>query len=618
MNRTPHPTADLLVGRRELDDIPGYEPLTDVTWHGAARQWVLHFRLHVPIPAAEVQDETVPEATDWYALIAPEYPAGAIKVYPAAVGGLQQTYPHQAANRSPRPGEPWRQGDVCVATPARGFGRFVLDAELHDAPARLWWHIARTRSWVEAARRGELLREGEPFELPVYASATRPLVVFDEIAASLAAWQDVDERFGYATLAEPKANARLRVVLGFTSPGRAGQELLTAQWGAHFADSVNAGVPQRAAWVRCNELPALPPWRAPENLGELTTALAAQGVELMAVLQQLAPGLRDKAAHFLLIGAPVPVRVGEMPVLMHWLALRLPTLSAPTQPQKGFRPGEEGAWRRDAADVLSPTRSISWVPTGNWAPEEIATRGRAAPSLRDARIVLIGAGALGSMIAELLVREGVTEVTVLDGETLQAGNLVRHTLTVAEVGAPKATTLAQRLNLVNPHAQVVGIEEEFPGEARGQAALAEADVVIDSTGSDSLLQQLHLHEWRGDKLFVSVSIGFFARRLFFFAARGASFPLEELAAVVDPWLLYEREEFGDSEMPWEGTGCWHPVFPARASDFAMLGGVTLRQLEAAFALPEGEYTFHVTERVEDGSGAIQLLRASLPDRKTNV
>jgi hypothetical protein len=573
---------------------------------------VLHFRLYVSIPAAEVRDESVPEVTDWYALIAPEYPAGAIKVYPAAVGGLQQTYPHQAANRPPQPGEMWRQGDVCVATPARGFGRFVLDAEPHDAPARLWWHVARTRSWIEAARRRELLRDGEPFELPVYASATHPLIIFDRIATSRAAWHDIDERFGYATLAEPASNARLRAIRRFCAPGRNGREIMAAEWGALLTDEVNAGVPQLAAWVRCDKIPVVPPWRAPENWGELSTALAAQGVDLMEVLRQLAPSLRDNAAHLLLIGAPIPVRMGEAPVLIHWLALRLPMLSPLTHPRKGFRPGEEGAWRRDTTQVLLPTRSLSWIPTGNWAPEEIATRGRAAPALRNARVVLIGAGALGSMIAELLVREGVTSLTVLDGETLEAGNLVRHTLTVAEVGAPKATALAHRLNLANPHARVVGINEEFPGSAKGAVALAEAEIVIDCTGNDALLQQLHQHKWDGDRLFVSVSVGFFARRLFFFAARGASFPLEELTAAINPWLLYEREEIGDFEMPWAGTGCWNPVFPARASDFAMFGGVALRQLEATVALTEGEHRFHVTDHVEDDLGVIQLRRVSSP------
>ncbi|HEX5872546.1 MAG TPA: ThiF family adenylyltransferase, partial [Longimicrobium sp.] len=533
-------------------------------------------------------------------------------------GGLHLTYPHQAANRPPLLGERWRQGDVCVQTPARGFGRFVLDTEPHAAPTRLWWHVARTRSWVEAARRGELLREGEPFELPVYAIASEPLVVFDQISTSLTAWSGIDLRFGYVALAEPHDNTRLRVVLSFSSPGQRGGDVLATQWGAHFEHLRDAGAIRQGVWIRCDELPTLPPWRAPETWGEFTTALAATGIDLMEILRQLSPDLRDGKGHLLLIGAPVPVRVGEAVKQIQWVALRLPVLSTRNQPRKGFRPGEEGAWRRDQEVVLAPARSLSWVPTGNWASEEISTRGRAAPLLRNARIVQIGAGALGSMLAELLVREGVTALTVMDGDTLTAGNLVRHTLSVADVGVRKATALAQHLNLANPHAQVAGIAEEFPGEARGQAALAEAEIVIDTTGSDALLQQLRLHGWGNEKLFVSISVGFFARRLFYFSAREVNFPLKEFAAFVDPWLLYEREELGDAEMPWEGTGCWHPVFPARASDFAMFAGVALRQLEAALTMPAGEHIFHVTERVEDSSGAIQLRRATLPNPEPDV
>lgn len=612
MKNGHRPTEELLVGRRELDDVPGYELLGDLVWQRDARCWALHFRLCVPVPPDEVRDHDVPETTDWYALIEPEYPAGELSIRPASQGGLAETYPHQTRNLPPRAGEPWRDGVVCVATPARGFGRHTLDAEPHHAADRLRWHVDRTRSWIEAARRGELLRGGEPFELPIYATLERPWVIFDTAAADLSRWEVQPDRFGYATLRESRSNPRLRVLSSFTGMDPDGPAQINAEWGSLLGGPIDPGLRHRAIWLRVDTFPVLKPWRAPETWAELTESLATGGVNLMDILHRLAPGLRDEKQHFLLIGAPIPIHVGEPPVLMHWIALQMPELSTLAKPRKGFRAGEDGAWRRDQAEVLRPERSLVWIPTQNWSPDEIATRGRAAPTLRDARIVLIGAGAMGSALAELLVREGAGgALTILDGETLAVGNLVRHSLTLAEVGAYKASALAHRLNAVNAYARVVGVDLEFPGDARGREALATADLVIETTGSDALLSQLQEYEWVGSRLFVSASIGFYARRLFLFCARGACFPLRDYAAAVDPWLLQERVEIDGHEMPWEGTGCWHPVFPARASDFAMLAGVALRQIEAGMGTREGAHVLHVTERTENATGDIELRRAAL-------
>lgn len=600
--------------------MPGYELLHDVAWQPAERCWALHFRLRVPLPAEEVRDPDVPEVSDWYVLIAPEFPAGMLSIRPAAEGGLTETYPHQTLNRAPRGREPWRGGVVCVATPARGFGRYVLDDEPRGDVMRLRWRVLRTRSWIEAARRGELLRDGEPFELPIYASsAERNTIAFDQVATDLDVWSRVPAQFGYATLAESAIASNLRVLTGVGGLDPEAPPFIRAEWGSLLSRDPAPGRRQRAAWVRTPQIPVLRPWRAPRTWKELEDSLGEMGMDLFDVLRQLAPGIRDDKAHVLLIGAPVPARVGEAPVLMQWVAVQLPPLAPLAKPRKGFRPSEDASWMRDLAQQFRDTRPLSWLSTENWSPDEIATRGRASAALRNSRIVLVGAGAMGSALAELLVREGAGGgLTVLDGETLTVGNLVRHTLTLSDVGKLKATALADRLNALNPYARVVGVAREFPADPaaaddRVRRALAEADVIIETTGDDALLSQLEAYPWSGQPLFVSAAVGFFARRLFLFCGREACFPLSEYTVGINPWLIREREEIRGREMPWEGTGCWNPVFPARASDFAFMAGVALRQIEAHLDLAPGEHVLHVTERYEDEAGTLVGFRPATLD-----
>lgn len=110
----------------------------------------------------------------------------------------------------------------------------------------------------------------------------------------------------------------------------------------------------------------------------------------------------------------IPRIVGEQRVRMHWWCIRLPVLSSGSKRADGFREGEEGYWQRDRQDLLANSVALQWLDTENWDAEEVTARGRLDASLRDRRVLIIGAGSLGSAIAELLVRGGVRELVLLD------------------------------------------------------------------------------------------------------------------------------------------------------------------------------------------------------------
>ena len=65
--------------------------------------------------------------------------------------------------------------------------------------------------------------------------------------------------------------------------------------------------------------------------------------------------------------------------------------------------------------------------------------------------------------------------------------------------------------------------------------------------------------WSESKTFISVSLGLHARRLFFFAANGTSFPRDEFIQRLQPWLRLEAEEYEPDEMPLVPCGMVHPT-----------------------------------------------------------
>lgn len=579
----PELSPELRRGRRALEGHREIALLDDWRWFPAVGRWALRCSLTpLALPAGSPLKNTA-----WFILADPVYPWGAVECYPAKAGGISETYPHQRYNSPGAAEVPWRAGLLCLSTERRILGREGLDAEPSAAGARLLWHVERALAWLRAAADELLLAAGDPYEVPEFPGGAGSgwRIGFAESASTFAAWRHSTARGGLVDLRPvPGAHASVVLVTSFRDPRC--QAVVTPAWGTVAAaalaagEAVNtAGGVVRGGWIRLDGCPLLPPWQAPATWGELRAACHAHGHELDSLLQEVVPGLRDGRRHVLLIGFPIPELIGGSACRMHWTAAHLPVLSHGAQTTKGFRPSERGYWLRDRREVLCDEAPIDWLAAENWDTESLASRGRLSPAITGRRIVLVGVGALGSVVAELLVRGGVTDLVVVDGETLEAGNLVRHTLTLSDAGRGKASALANRLNHIAPHAAVRGIDAPFPLQHEDERLVQARDLVIDCTGDDTVLEHLATFPWAGPMRFVSLSLGYRARRLWCFNASGQRFPHAAFRVRIAPWLERERTEYGGLRFPREGIGCWHPVFPARADDVWLLASAGVKQIE---------------------------------------
>lgn len=321
----------------------------------------------------------------------------------------------------------------------------------------------------------------------------------------------------------------------------------------------------------------------------------AQGTDLAHLLRPAVRAVRDGQAHVALLGFPIPRVAGGPTKQLHWQALQLPVLSRPGQRISGFRPNEAGFWWHDEHTAFASDRRIEWLPTENWHPTELTTRGRFPEPVASRHVLLLGAGALGSAVAEMLIRAGVGRMTVVDDDVLEAGNLVRHTLTLAELGQPKATALAARLNAANPHARVDAFPGRFPPEHVDNPLWQQPRVIVDTTGSNEVAADLTCFPWDGERLFVSLSLGLGAHRLYLYAGQATTFPADHFRNSVDP-LAREDFESSGPDLPREGTGCWHPVFPARADDIWLLAAAAIKLIVGLMEQPPREACLRVIEQ----------------------
>ncbi|GHV02776.1 adenylyltransferase [Campylobacterota bacterium] len=85
--------------------------------------------------------------------------------------------------------------------------------------------------------------------------------------------------------------------------------------------------------------------------------------------------------------------------------------------------------------------------------EDVGIEGQ--EKIQNARVLIIGAGGLGSPIALYLAAAGVGTIGIVDGDVVDLSNLQRQVIhTTAEVGVPKVESAKKKMLAINPHIKV--------------------------------------------------------------------------------------------------------------------------------------------------------------------
>ncbi len=103
--------------------------------------------------------------------------------------------------------------------------------------------------------------------------------------------------------------------------------------------------------------------------------------------------------------------------------------------------------------------------------------------LRGSRVLVVGCGALGSNIANTMVRAGVGKITIVDRDFLELNNLQRQLLFDEDDVAknlPKAVAAANKLRAINSEVEVVPIVADV-NPSNIENLVRDADVVLDGT-----------------------------------------------------------------------------------------------------------------------------------------
>lgn len=116
--------------------------------------------------------------------------------------------------------------------------------------------------------------------------------------------------------------------------------------------------------------------------------------------------------------------------------------------------------------------------------------GSGQKKLLNARVIIVGAGALGGPAALTLAAAGVGEIEIYDDDVVDVSNLQRQTqFTSDDISMPKLTALKTRINALNPDVQVITKTKRWLTGTDTRAA----DVILD--GTDNFESRFAINDW---------------------------------------------------------------------------------------------------------------------------
>jgi len=246
------------------------------------------------------------------------------------------------------------------------------------------------------------------------------------------------------------------------------------------------------------------------------------------------------------------------------------------------------------------TSKVKWCSVLENRPEIVTRRdeGTKMDWFKGKSVALWGCGALGSLIAEHVVRAGVTNIALYDNKVIGAGVSVRQNFTDTDINEPKVTVLRERLLAISPTIDVAAHPVNLVTNTLGSEDWFEGvDVVIDTTASLRVRSKLEAVRKEQTKrvpivsMMVSGAARHGAMAIVPSEFSGGSLDVYRrlsLAAMNRSWLKWAVQAFWDADsgetLRQPEPGCSDPTFVASHADMAALSARMLN--EAAAELSE--------------------------------
>ncbi len=121
------------------------------------------------------------------------------------------------------------------------------------------------------------------------------------------------------------------------------------------------------------------------------------------------------------------------------------------------------------------------------------------------RIIVFGTGGVGSAVCNFLVRSGISNLTIVDFDTIDITNLNRQLVAnQTNVGKLKVEEMKAQLLNINPNAKITAIAEKY--DENSTIDLSQFDIIIDCI--DDIKAKKHLiMQAKANNVYILCSMG---------------------------------------------------------------------------------------------------------------
>ncbi len=266
---------------------------------------------------------------------------------------------------------------------------------------------------------------------------------------------------------------------------------------------------------------------------------------------------------------------------VHWQCAVVEVNNFPNYAEKG----ENGSFIGRLCD-----KPVSWVQTKNCSYHHFFGRGALHPDITEKKILIIGIGAIGSIISETFVRGGCKDISLIDYDIKEPENVCRSQYQFISGLNSKVSDLKKKLIEISPFVKV-SIMPEFMDAVKAfighmpeqiKLALEEYDFILDCS-ADS------------DVIYILDSLQLAPQVLSFSITNHA----KDLVCAANPdlynWTQQTFEKLREeNDHLYHPIGCWHPTFRASYNDINTLVQYAIKHINHTVTLEKSLRSFHLS------------------------
>lgn len=241
---------------------------------------------------------------------------------------------------------------------------------------------------------------------------------------------------------------------------------------------------------------------------------------------------------------------------------------------------------------------IPWARTRNCSQEYFFGRGMLHKKFSDANILILGIGAIGSMISTTLARGGCKNLTVIDYDIKEPENICRSEYLFSSGLADKIGDISKLLTNISPFINVrlnsvlTDGMKSFEIKTTHKDDLikyfSQYDIIFDCTTDNDLAFLLDQIEYKGTNFNFSITNH-----------------AKELVCVTGSntykWVMEIFEKLNNDVINlYNPTGCWSPTFRASYNDIASLVQFAIKHLNLCYEKEISIRSFYLSTSFDQG------------------